>query len=157
MLKNKNDNTLEIVRRYFAEFLVKFGYRKTPERFSILKEIYNCDGHFDIETLYARMKKSKYLVSRATLYNTIELLLECKLVTKHQFGENSAVYEKCYNFKQHDHIIMLDTNEILEFCEPRIQEIKDSIEKIFNIKIKNHSLIFYAEHNKKTNENNEQN
>lgn len=155
MLKDKNDNAFEVVRKYFADYLVKSGYRKTPERFSILKEIYTFNGHFDIETLYLRMKKSKYLVSRATLYNTIELLLDCKLVTKHQFGENSAIYEKCFNFKQHDHIIMLDTNEILEFCEPRIQEIKKSLEQIFNITIKEHSLTFYAEYNKKTTENNE--
>jgi Fur family ferric uptake transcriptional regulator len=62
-------------------------------------------------------------VSRATLYNTIELLLTV-LWCKHQFGQNQAHYEKSYFDKQHDHIIMTDTGEVIEFCDPRIQTIK---------------------------------
>ena len=90
------------------------------------------------------------MVSRATLYNTIELLLDCSLVIKHQFGNNSAQYEKSFCFKQHDHIIFIDTGEVTEFCDPRIQEIKNSVEKLFNVKVLSHSLVFYAEHNKPT-------
>jgi Fur family ferric uptake transcriptional regulator len=69
---------------------------------------------------------------------TIELLLDCALVPKHQFGQNQAHYEKSYFDKQHDHIIM--TDEVIEFCDPRIQSIKQTIEEIFDIDITNHSL-----------------
>ncbi|MBL4705293.1 MAG: transcriptional repressor, partial [Flavobacteriales bacterium] len=72
----------EKVEVIFAEYLGENGHRKTPERFAILKEIYSYKGHFDIETLYVKMKDQNYRVSRATLYNTIELLLGCKLITK---------------------------------------------------------------------------
>jgi Fur family ferric uptake transcriptional regulator len=68
---------------------------------------------------------------RATLYNTIELLLDCALVRKHQFGQNQAHYEKSYFDKQHDHIIMTDTGEVIEFCDPRIQTIKTIEEMIY--------------------------
>ena len=90
------------------------------------------------------MKNKKYRVSRATLYNTIELLLESSLVRKHQFGHNQAHYEKCYFDKQHDHLILSDTGEVIEFCDPRIETIKKTIEEVFNVEIENHSLYFFG-------------
>ena len=75
------------------------------------------------------MKNKNYRVSRATLYNTIELLLECHLVRKHQFGKNQAQYEKSYFDRQHDHIILTDSGEVKEFCDPRIENIKKQLRK----------------------------
>ena len=137
-----NKIVLEQVKKILNKHLEIKGLRKTPERYAIIEEIYSFDHH------YSQMIKKKYRVSRATIYNTLELLVKLELVSRHIFKDNISKYEKSFGFRQHDHII-LDNDDIIEFCDPRIQSIKNTVEEMFDIKIKNHSLYFFGEKNKK--------
>lgn len=102
------------VKDEFMQYLSDHKRRKTPERFAILDHIYNTKGHFDMDSLYKSMVDVNFRVSRATLYNTIELLLDCGLVVKHQFGGNISKYERAYGNENHDHIICTSCGEVWE-------------------------------------------
>ena len=146
-MNNTNEKIGDKVHAVFLEYLEKNNLRKTPERFAILREIYSINEHFDVESLFAHMKSKKYHVSRATLYNTIEHLLNCDLITKHQFGKNMAQFEKSYAYKQHDHLICQDCGKVLEFCDPRIQQIQSMMGDILGFDVTHHSLNLFGKCN----------
>ena len=150
--KQKEAN-IEVIKDVLKKYLQEKGFRNTPERYTILEEIYNMDHHFNVDDLYLMMMQKKYHVSKATIYNTIEIFLDAGLIRKHQFGEKtltSSSYEKSYFDKQHDHLVIYkrdsdkEIEEIIEFCDPRIQVIKQAIEDAFGVDVSSHSLYFYG-------------
>lgn len=116
------ENIKESVKQMLTEYLKKNGHRKTPERYAILDTIYSIKGHFDIDMLYKYMEtEGEFRVSRATLYNTIILLVDANLVIKHQFGSSSQ-YERAYNNGTHHHMICTECGKVTEFQDDHLKQ-----------------------------------
>jgi len=133
-----NDKVLEIVNQRFTEYLTEKNCRKTPERYAILNLIYSNHRHFDMDSLYKAMTEQNFRVSRATLYNTMQILLECNLVLKHQFGKNISFYERAYNNDWHHHLICTICNAVKEYKNTEFKSV------IQNSKLKNFTPTHYS-------------
>lgn len=138
------EDKLRDAREKFKEFLSANKNRKTPERFAILEEIYLNQHHFDAESLYIRMKQNSYRVSRATIYNTLDILVECGLVQRHQFGDNKTLYEKSYGFEPHDHFICSNCGKIFEFQSKQLLNIINSEANKIDFKVEHHALNIFG-------------
>ena len=137
------ENVKETVRQILTEYLQKNGHRKTPERYAILETIYTISGHFDIEELYRYMEeKERFRVSRATLYNTIDLLIDAGLVIKHQFG-NSSQYERSYKNETHHHIICTSCGRVTEFSDDQLRQAIEQT-KLKGFSPSHYSLYIYG-------------
>jgi Fur family ferric uptake transcriptional regulator len=114
----------EILSKYLKE---KGKLRATPERFAILDAVLQSQGHFDAEGLYYRMITKGIKVSKATVYNTLDLLQSCGLVSKYRFAENTSRYEKAFGRPHHHHLICLECGDIIEFVNERLEKIQDEV------------------------------
>ena len=139
------ENIKDKAKQILTDYLQKNGHRKTPERYAILDTIYTIKGHFDIDMLYSYMaEKEKFRVSRATLYNTIILLIDAGLVIKHQFGNNIAQFEKAFNNRYHEHLICQKCGKVEEFADSRINEVVEHIEDKYQFSVHHHLLYIYG-------------
>ncbi len=118
---------LQSAKESFTSYLRAGKYRITPERFTVLEKVLSSEGHFDADELYLRLKTAGSKVSRATVYNTLELLEGCGLVSKYRFGENHSRYEKAHGRRRHDHLICLKCGAIIEFVSDRIEKAQIDI------------------------------
>lgn len=119
----KNEKAAEI----FRDFLKKGKNRITPERFEVLDAALDFEGHFVADDLYITMKNSDSVVSRATVYNTLELLAQCDLIRKRNFGDNITRFESNFKKQTHDHLICVECGKIIEFSDQRIKKIPQEV------------------------------
>jgi len=113
----------------FKLFLKSGKHRITPERFEVLNYAIGSGNHFTADDLYLEMKNGKSNVSRATVYNSLELLVKCEMLAKRNFGDNKTFYESSYNIQNHGHLICKVCGDIIEFNHPKLSDIVDNIVK----------------------------
>ena len=114
------ESVFTAVERILDNYLEMNNHRKTPERYSILKAIYNINGHFTLEELNEKLvKELNFPVSRATLYNTLNLFMELRLVIRHRF-QGTTKYEACYDNDSHCHQICTMCGKVTEIKSPEI-------------------------------------
>jgi Fur family ferric uptake transcriptional regulator len=111
----------------FAKYLNSKDLKLTKERKTVLQEIFLHRGHLDVEDLLHSLRKKKKTASRATIYRTLELLVDSGLVRKVDLGHGHSHYEHVLGQAPHGHMICLKCGKVIEFSDKRIEQ---SIEKL---------------------------
>ncbi len=136
----KNQQAADI----FRKFLKEEEHRITPERFEVLDSALEYEGHFGADELYVVMKSKFSHVSRATVYNTLELLVQCELLIKRNFGDNTTRYENNFKKQQHDHLICVDCGRIVEFFNAKIKKLPGEISDELGFDMESYSFNIFA-------------
>ncbi len=137
----ENSKIAEPVKQRFADYLRENKCRRTPERFAILEAVYSINGSFDIDGLLRHMEENmKFRVSRATVYNTISLLMNANLVVHHQFGAESR-YERCIGSEK-SHMICTKCGKVTEIGDIGLAETIAANIKKFHLT--HYSLYLYG-------------
>lgn len=123
----RKDSVRQAVEGILDHYLETNRHRKTPERYSILRAVYAIDGHFTLDELGAKLAEEyRFPVSRATLYNTLNLFMELRLVIRHRF-QGTTKYEACYADNSHCHQICTMCGKVTEVRSPEISEAIDQM------------------------------
>jgi Fur family ferric uptake transcriptional regulator len=101
--------------------------RLTPERNAILDTVLEIQGHFDADALFYRLHGNGVKVSKATVYNTLDLLQECGLISKYRFAENTSRYERSFGKPHHHHLICLHCGDIIEFINEKLERLQEDV------------------------------
>ena len=119
---DKKESVRQSAERMLDNYLEMNNHRKTPERYAILKAVYDMNSHFTLEELGDKLNEVyKFPVSRATLYNTLKLFMELRFVIRHRF-QGTTKYEACYEGESHCHQICTVCGKVTEVKAPEITE-----------------------------------
>ena len=120
MAISSKESVINAVERILDNYLEMNNHRKTLERYTILRAIYSINGHFTLEELNEKLlREMNFHVSRATMYNTLNLFMELRLVIRHRF-QGSTKYEACYDNTSHCHQICTMCGKVMEIKSPEI-------------------------------------
>lgn len=115
MAKPLNEEEIRTAENIFREFLRDRGFKYTPERQTLLREVLSTDEHFEAEQLLISLRQQGKRVAKATIYRTLPLLVTCGIIKQVQFGDNLARYEHTFGHDPHDHMVCQRCRRIIEF------------------------------------------
>ena len=128
----------------FKDTLHTNGMKCTPARLTIFKEVYSSSEHFDADEIYFRMRKEKKSVSRATVYRTLDLLVENGFVSKVNVGASQVHFENTLAQGHHEHLVCTQCGKIIEFRNDMIEKQQDKICKEYGFFPTKHNLIIFG-------------
>ena len=111
----------------FKEFLKEGKHRITPERFEVLDFAMDAGNHFTADELYLKMKQANSNISRATVYNSLELIVKSEMLARRNFGENKTFYESSYNKDNHVHLVCRVCGKIIESDNGQVEKLVNLI------------------------------
>ena len=119
------------------------GLRMTEQRRVIAQVLETADDHPDVEELYRRASSADPKISIATVYRTVKLFEEAGILEKHEFGDGRARYESA-DRDHHDHLIDLNSGEVIEFVDREIEELQERIAAKLGYELRGHRLELYG-------------
>lgn len=119
------------------------GLRITGQRRVIAEVLQEAEDHPDVEELYARASAVDPRISLATVYRTVKLFEEAGLLEKREFGDGRARYEDAER-EHHDHLIDVNTGEVIEFVDPEIEALQEKIAERLGFDLKGHRMELYG-------------
>ena len=122
----------------FKEALSSEGLRFTQQRLNVLSDMMRTNRHRDCEEIYDSLQNNRIKVSRATVYRTLDVLTKHGFIRKLDIGDGKIRYEKKLGNPHHDHMICIETGDIIEFVDDRIVRIQEEIAKKKGYKIIKH-------------------
>ena len=128
----------------FSDFLEKKDLKLTSQRNTILHQAIHADGHFSAEKLLELSKKADRTISKATVYRTLTLLKESKILEEQDFEGGKKLYERAQGRKHHDHFICIRCGKIIEFENDHIEKLQDFEAKKHHFKVVYHSLKLFG-------------
>ncbi|SVE51379.1 uncharacterized protein METZ01_LOCUS504233 [marine metagenome] len=131
MIDNKIFDNIKNVLR-------KKGLKITPQRITVLEEIIKDKGHRDSEDIYLAIKSSKKIISRATVYRALDILVQNQFVRKLNLGDGRARYESRIDNLHHDHLICDIFGKIIEFMDLNIELLQENIAKKYQFSLQRH-------------------
>jgi Fur family ferric uptake transcriptional regulator len=124
------------------------GVRLTDQRKVIAEVMSNSNDHPDVDELHKRVNKIDKKISIATVYRTVKLFEESGILEKHDFKGGKARYEQSPE-EHHDHLIDINSGEIIEFVDEDIEILQNKVAKKFGYKLVDHKLELYGSKIKK--------
>ena len=125
----------------FRTYLKSKGFRFTNERRLILQEIMKLHDHFDPEDLVMKLRKKDAGVSRTSVYRTLPLLVESRIVRKTPCDRMSGHYEHVFGHGHHDHLLCLGCGRIIEFYDNSIEKLQERIVRKEHFEMTGHRLV----------------
>jgi len=135
---------LDHFRNLLQDHMVKKGLRSTDQRRIIVETFFQAPNHVSIEELLAQVRLQDPRVGYATVYRTLKLLTECGVAFERRFGDGLTRYELADEESHHDHLICVDCGTIIEFEEPRIDQIEEEIAKRHGFLLRSHKHEMYG-------------
>ncbi|MGP6088814.1 Fur family transcriptional regulator [Antarctobacter jejuensis] len=119
------------------------GLRMTEQRRTIADVLEGANDHPDVEELYARASDRDPNISIATVYRTVKLFEEAGILERVDFGDGRARYEDAER-EHHDHLIDLNSGEVIEFVDPEIEALQEKIAEKLGYRLKGHRMELYG-------------
>jgi Fur family ferric uptake transcriptional regulator len=135
---------LDHFRVVLQTYMDKKGLRSTDQRRLIVDTFFHADNHVSIEELLAKVRAKDPRVGYATVYRTLKLLTECGVANERRFGDGLTRYELADDTTHHDHLICIECSDIVEFEEPRIEELQDKVAKKYGFALRSHKHELYG-------------